>query len=148
MWIADLFAYFKELQRYGTQDPLQWAYISASALLKLNINCFFLVLPANSKQDAKTEQIPTYYSEVYKMSHGRRGTDLAFINSGVLSLWIAYPQAEILRVRMVNSFKPLIRCICIASDSEQVNVSMPHPGHLWKREKWKLFPNKEMCLQR
>lgn len=59
---------------------------------------------------------------------------LAFINSRVFSLWISYSEPPVLSVRGMRCLEPLIRCVRVSPNRQQMNVSVPHPGNLQMKQ--------------
>lgn len=78
------------------------------------------------------------------MTHvGRRG-NLALIDARVSVLGVLDLQGPVFAVGLMDCSEALVACVCVATDSEQVNISMPHPGDLQRHLKGNLAVTAEM----
>lgn len=64
------------------------------------------------------------------MSDRRSGGYLALVNTGILLLWISYPQRPFFRVRRVHRLETLVARVGVSTDRQQVDVSMSYPRYL------------------
>jgi len=81
----------------------------------------------------------TYYVEVYEVSDGGRGADLALVDAGVLALGVLDAQNPVLGVRRVDRLEALVACVSVPPHGEQVDVAVPHPRNLFFKIKHTLF---------
>lgn len=58
------------------------------------------------------------------------GGDLALVDTGVVALRVEDLERPVLGVRRVNGREALVARVRVAPHREQVNVPVPHPGHL------------------
>lgn len=64
------------------------------------------------------------------MTHvGRRG-DLALVNTAVPMLRILYLERPVVRMSVVDRSKSLVVRVCVTTNSEQMDVSVPYPRYL------------------
>lgn len=72
------------------------------------------------------------------MADGRSGGYLTLVDTRVLALGVAYLERPLLGVGRVHRLEALIARVGVAADRQQVNVAMPHPGHLRQAKETRL----------
>jgi hypothetical protein len=82
----------------------------------LNGTCFLYVL--------------TDHGEIHGVTDGGRGAYLALIKARVPPLRVTNLQHPVFCLGRVDGLKPLVTCVGVAPDGQQMNVSVAHPRHL------------------
>lgn len=68
--------------------------------------------------------------QLNKVANVRGGRDLTLVNPRISVLWVFNLQHPVLRVRLVDGLKPLIRGVGVSTHSQQMDVPVSYPRHL------------------
>lgn len=64
------------------------------------------------------------------MTHMRSGADLALVDAGVPVLRVFDLEVPVLGALLMDRSEPLVTSVCVPTDGQEMDVPVPHPGHL------------------
>jgi len=67
---------------------------------------------------------------MYEVAHVRRGADLTLVDARVAVLRVLDLQRPLVRVRVMDGPEPLVACVRVPADGQQVDIAVPHPRNL------------------
>lgn len=123
---ATMKRYFRDIPTISGKSSRELA-LSSSLFAKLSITAEITVRSFSIKELCVWL---TEYGEMNPMADRWGGRYLALVDTGILFLRISYSQNPFFRVKRVQRLETLIARVSVATDCQQVNVTMPHPRNL------------------